>query len=1350
MRNPKSWFFLVVLTLASFLGGLSARAFDLSNGLMIAVPAPKGPPALDGSDKGWDLSGAEPMWMSMQLAKELHASLALNYDDDNLYVYAKVSLPGRKMSNHNGLTDPFWIGDIVELRLCSDPSLGYPLSNSNPVMHTSKQVCHITFWKNTDDGKNFINILYGGMHGGGQGKAFNPPGSKVVFTETENQYVMQAVLPWSSLNVPGGKNPFKPGARMTNIFGLHWANAGWFYAVNAVYSTSPGDFAFMQWQYWGQTEFSATGNLKPRHGTMEEALASATDEPIGVPITVKVPEAGKLSINIVGEKGEVVREVIGGQPVKAGKYTAYWDGRDQWGFALAPGKYHWAAYFSHGLTTKLVAIVGSSGNPPYPTDDGKGGWGGDHGVPSAVSADDSGIYFGWTGCEAQAGIVKIDYAGNTVWRRSPYIQGGGGSLRAMASNGKYVFAVYSGMHSSLTRLNPQTGLPVLFGNEADKGVTVPFGPTPVAGGGLTVIKAPEGSLPAEGGVNGMGRTPAPEDGTAPECIGLAATASEVFASVYSQNIIQVLDVESGQPTRTLPCPAPRGLALDAQGNLYAASFGTSQSPQVVCFKGAQGTPTPVITTGLVAPVGVTVDASGKITVTDEGTSQQIKTFSPDGNLVRTLGKEGGRPWAGAYDPTSYRDPFQITTDKQGGLIVAEASIPKIFNRIDATSGKTLTRWFGWPGYGVANIADPEDPMTNYYPFEPEGFARATVPTGGAIGLPDAYWAPQKCNMEGVGSLFSEHFPSISILVNSQKYFISDANPHAVCLIQGNNIQPVGHLDVYNIHDRRKPENKAAFIEMWIDRNGDHKMQLDEVTILDTVEGKPLPNVSAGSGTMWMDRQGNAYLITTANSILKIPAEGFASNGAINWNPAKATYVVPALLPSKLKGLGTSPRSGPVGVRVDKAGNLYTCITTVIPQLTPALAGKIEATFPGIPQSQWCAYADADLAKHMHEGLGHTAESNAVKFAKYGPDGKMLWIAGRKATAMPNPGEMYHTWSMNDLIDDSYVSMCSEWGPIYFYTSDGFYVDTLMNDPNNLAPGGPYTFGSENFSGRVQAFDKLKKVYAYDQCGIYSVDGFDNNLRVAGEQRFKGTVMLDKTYKGLSQAAVASRLQIVPVSGDIAQSATWSSAPTVTVMNSSGAPLATAQVGYDKDNLYAKIHVTDDTPLLNAGNDANVVFKSGDVVGLDLGPAGDRNKPMLGDLRILAAKMQGQSRLIAMKPISKLAKQPQPYSTQSSGTKSFDFVGDIPGGKVVLTADANNKGYTALMTVPRSFVEFPITSGGAIKGDVEVLLSGAKSQGVQAVSRNWLYSGGHVETTMTDDVPTEAWLYPQYWGDVSVK
>jgi hypothetical protein len=406
-------------------------------------------------------------------------------------------------------------------------------------------------------------------------------------------------------------------------------------------------------------------------------------------------------------------------------------------------------------------------------------------------------------------------------------------------------------------------------------------------------------------------------------------------------------------------------------------------------------------------------------------------------------------------------------------------------------------------------------------------------------------------------------------------------------------------------------------------------------------------------------------------------------------------------------------------------------------------------YPDIPASKWCAYATSELAKQNLEGLGHTAECNIAKFAKFSPDGKLLWIAGRKATAMPNPGEMYHFWDIGGLVGDGYVAGCSEWGPITFYTSDGFYVDSVMNDPNSLAPSGPYTFGSENFSGQVRSFPKLGKVFAYDQGGIYAVDGFDQNLKVSGEQRFHGTVDLDKTYEGVSLAQVAQSLEIVPISGDIAGNAAWSAAPVATLMRA-GAPLATAQVGYDTDNLYAKIHVVDETPLRNGGNDPNVVFKTGDVVGLDLGPAGTRGQPALGDLRILAAKMQGQPRLIAMKPVSKLAKQPQQYTTQASGTKRFDFVGDIPGGNVVLTADADGKGYTALMTVPRGFVEFPITSGTAVKGDVEVLLSGIKSQGLQSVSRNWLYSGGNVQTTMTDDIPTEAWLYPQYWGIVTVK
>jgi len=357
--------FLLVFIAASLVGIASAHAVDLSQGLMYATPAPKGPPALDGTDTGWDLSGAEPVWMSNQLAKQMHASLAMNYDDANLYVYARISLPNRKMYCPGGPADTYWGGDLLEMHLSSDPEMRPPLSMQNPKQLTSPRICGIMIWKNTLDGVNHVNIMSRGIYNTpGRVSLFDPPGCKLGVTEGHNEYVIQAALPWAALNVPDGKNPFAPGSRMTAIFNLHWRSSTWFYSVPAVYASNPGDFSFRNWGTWGQVEFSSTGNLKPHHGTMDEALVPQATAQVGVPITVDVPADGKLSLNIVGEHGEVIRDVLGGQPVKAGKYTAYWDGRDQWGFAQPLGNYHWSAYSSPGLKVRLVGFVGSSGQSP--------------------------------------------------------------------------------------------------------------------------------------------------------------------------------------------------------------------------------------------------------------------------------------------------------------------------------------------------------------------------------------------------------------------------------------------------------------------------------------------------------------------------------------------------------------------------------------------------------------------------------------------------------------------------------------------------------------------------------------------------------------------------------------------------------------------------------------------------------------------------------------------------------------------------------------------------------------------------------------------------------------------------
>ena len=266
---------------------------DLTGGLMYAVPAPNGTPSLSGADTGWDLTSVESMWVDPQNARLMHAKYALNYDENNLYVYARVSLPNRKLANPNSPTDSYYIGDMIEFRVCSDPSIQTPLNRKDPATLNSNRICHMSFWKDTAAGQTYFAIAYGDL-ANSKGNALNPPGSKVAITEGAADYVVQAIVPWSALNVPGGKNPFAPGSRMTGIWAMHWgSNQSDQYP--ALYTQNPGGAAYNSWDKWGLVEFSPTGNLKSRHPTMEAILSDlAHAAPVGIPITIEVPSAGKL------------------------------------------------------------------------------------------------------------------------------------------------------------------------------------------------------------------------------------------------------------------------------------------------------------------------------------------------------------------------------------------------------------------------------------------------------------------------------------------------------------------------------------------------------------------------------------------------------------------------------------------------------------------------------------------------------------------------------------------------------------------------------------------------------------------------------------------------------------------------------------------------------------------------------------------------------------------------------------------------------------------------------------------------------------------------------------------------
>ena len=56
-------------------------------------------------------------------------------------------------------------------------------------------------------------------------------------------------------------------------------------------------------------------------------------------------------------------------PRKKGKHTEHWDGLDDYGKPLPPGKYTFKALYHHGIHTAYQFSFANPGNPPWPTPD---------------------------------------------------------------------------------------------------------------------------------------------------------------------------------------------------------------------------------------------------------------------------------------------------------------------------------------------------------------------------------------------------------------------------------------------------------------------------------------------------------------------------------------------------------------------------------------------------------------------------------------------------------------------------------------------------------------------------------------------------------------------------------------------------------------------------------------------------------------------------------------------------------------------------------------------------------------------------------------------------------------------
>lgn len=1313
----------IVFYLATGIAGTS-QALDMMEGEMYAVPVPPDTEVtVDGKLDDWDLSAREWLAISEVVAERFSGEVAVMYDEESLYICAEILTSGGPMINANKPHERPWTGHDVEFRLVTTPDAPYPLKlPSRDLDHPVVKKYHpyirtVTLWEDTVNSNPHMIIANGPPY---KGKVVDPEGAEVAFTEHQNpdRYIMEARMSWKSLGVEDGKNPFKPGDKMIAFWTVLWPQS----VVQRAESLRIGPTGNFGWasfhvKNWGRIIFADKNNLPKRHMSLQEYLVEA-QKGKGSSFTVDLKEPMEVTVSIYDKDDNLLREITGAEARPEGKNTFFWDGYDWRGNPMPRGEYAWKAFAHKGLGLKYMGAVGTSAKVPYETKDNTGNWGANQGHPMDVACDESGVYYLWRATEGGKIIVKTDHAGNILWRNTPNTgrYGGYGPYVAAASNGKYFFCVAGWRRSELVRFDARTGLYAPYGDK----------------GAIELFESPGDNVPALNPASPV-----------PETCDLEVTETEIFVPLYYDNKLVVYDVETGAKKREYGIKHPRGLCMDERGILYILSHreNNRRAGNVHCLRpGAKEIPyRRHFGLGFAGnPWDIAIDGEGNFYVSENRYHHQIWTYNKHGIHTGWIGERGGRGWGGKYNPDRMLYPTGMEVSPTGKLYLAQSSTPRVFQRYDLASRKLEKEWFGEVGYAPMTWPDAQDPLT-VYSRGSIGLIRAKLDGKGGSAPTEAYWDFAKMEYPEPFHGFGEGFGPPNNFVGPHGIQFMHDNPMRpypknILKVEGDDLVPLGYMRL--MRGGTTPRRSLALgpgIEVWRDLNHNRRVEEEELTYITELAGESLGDKEDersfwNYGPIHMDEDCNLYMLGVHNRLYYIPARSVDPYGLITWDWDSSRILIDEIVPGKER-IFYNARAGIFGVNPDDEGNLYMIFNDNLD------------------------YASKEWTTQLKYGLGHTGRVNSVKFTKFNRKGERVWITGRKATEVARPGEVYHHWAQAGLIGNGYIVAASEWTPYSIYSPDGFFVDSLLTDPNLGKDPDIYTLGGgENFSGKIAWFPQRGEAYLYTANThgmVYRITGFDKRGEIADAIRLSGTMTLDQHVNPYPPEA-QEPLGPTPLArmDDPFKSGKWGK-PDRVIKDNNGRKLASLYFGHDDQYLYARYEVKDNTPLENKADREALLFKKGDAVSLYLGKAGKRNKVQAGDVRIMASRFKGEPTMVAMVPESDKLDAPFEYKSPV-GHETFAYVGPVPGGELKL--DESPTGYTVSMKLPKAFfADLSLKSGEKLAFEAEVLLSGFGQRGFQAMSRNHLYTSRSAsQAKMVDDIPSEARLYPAYWGTLEVE
>ncbi len=1030
--------------------------------------------------------------------------------------------------------------------------------------------------------------------------------------------------------------------------------------------------------------------------------------PSGEKIAYQLEAPGFVTLAIEDAQGGRVRNLVSSVWREEGAQCEVWDGLDDGGKPVPPGEYRWKGITHRGVSTHFIGAFNSPGDPPWITAQtpsqrgirvgGAGGWLSDHGRPVCAYADGGRIYFGAEIAEAGHSIIELDLNGRKQWG-TLWLGLSGASAIAREGDILYVAGEKGWMKDSLAvnRLNPKT----------HQWIPNPSGES-FRADDPAFIKVPSADL---SGIQGM-----------------VVTSEWIVLSLSDRGRLACFDPRQGTHLKDVIIPGVGPLVKLPDGGILAVV-----GREVLRVDLHEGHHQRVIEGPLSQPAGLAVDSKGNILVSDTAPDEQcIKVFSPEGKLLRRIGKPGGRH-EGAFDPLAMDHPRALAVDEKDQVWVGEYSfLPKRIS-VWGIDGKLIRDNIGPSYYGGGGALDPRDAKQAFYKgmkftvspwpersvlnailFRPEGHEDLPLP-------PLSVARAQGSIKEGD---FYGHFPQAPTYRGSHLYLTNDEG-------YGVNAILIGEV----VNDRLVPRVVfGPYRTLW---------QAWHVRYPDFVNAIAAAEPAAGSPGvfLWQDLNGDGK--AEPSEVTLQPDWKFGATWSMRTWPTLTLY---AQRGKELVSVAPESGDGPLRYQLNKARGI-------------PLPKEIQ-------QRGICASAP-DLEGNLLincGGLGNQGDPSNVLMS-LSPEGRVRWT-------YPNPypsnghnsprshlGDIQHTLNVDGVVSlggdlGDLFELNGNKGVRYLFTTDGLFVAQLYADARSVPlTSSLYTavkglrmdlnsLGDECFSGWLgKAEDgRILEIAGKDSSNVMEVRGLDSLRRISGEAIHlkQAAQAKDSVQTGVPMPVKAMQMGGIPTG--------WEKIRNYSIPLRN--PVAHFAVGYQPGALHLVVDVEKAEAFANAGDDPKTLFKTGDAIDLRLAtnpnasPA--RTEPVEGDQRLIFSTYHGEPIAVRYRfVVPNVAPAARSKFASPTGVAVVDEVSIQKEIQVKIEKTA--EGYRLKARIPWKNLGLDKAPNEdlPLRGDFGVILS--DPDGSRSVARYYYFDQ---KSDIVCDLPSEVRVNPSQWGTIS--